>query len=102
MQSDQITKVLIDTEARLCITPSKESFPLIYRSAMEVHWDVPGKFLYSPSPREWSYSKWFMQILSAVKSEYGFSLLITPQTDWGNIPADVKTEILSSIQSQFK
>ena len=100
MQSDQIAKVLIDAEARLCITPRTESFPLIYRSALEVHWDAHGKFLYSPNPREWSYSKWFMQILSAVKDEYGFLLVITPQTDWSNIPSDVKTEILSTIQSQ--
>ena len=101
MESDQIAKVLIDAEGRLCITPSTESFPLIYRSAMEVHWDAPGKFLYSPMPREWSYSQWFTQIIGAVRDEYGFLLLITPQTDWGNIPADVKTEIMVSVQSQF-
>ena len=63
---------------------------------MEVHWDDHGRFLYSPSPREWSYPRWFQQIVAAVLGEYGCSLAITPQTQWTNIDLSVKEAILAS------
>ena len=96
MDSDAIAEITIDSAGRLCVTPGSAEFPLIYRAAMEVHWDQKGRFLYSPRPREWSYPQWFHQIVAAARGEYGCALSITPQTRWNNIDANLKEAILAA------
>lgn len=64
---------------------------------MEVHWDEDGKYLYSPPPRDWSYIRWFQQIITAVKGEYGCALVITPETQWHNIDDTLKMAITSGL-----
>jgi len=95
MKTDNIKEVKIDEAGRLCIFPEKEEFALIYRSATEVHWDSKNSCLYSPKPREWSYFDWYTQIISVIKTEYGYSLLITDKTLWANISIGLKQKILS-------
>jgi len=96
MGSEGIAEIAIDPAGRLCVSPESSAFPLIYRAAMEVHWDDQGRFLYSPSPREWSYPQWFTQIVAAVRGEYGCALVITSHTQWTNIEPGVKEAILAS------
>jgi hypothetical protein len=96
MTRDDIAEIRIDVAERLCVVPRSDSFPYIYRAAMEVHWDNEGRYLYSPKPREWSYVRWFQQIIAAAKDEYNCHLVITPETRWLNIDDILKTEITSA------
>jgi hypothetical protein len=66
---------------------------MIYREAVEVHWDSDGRFLYSPKPREWTYFDWFTHILKTADPE-AKELKITNETKWKSIPVELKKEIL--------
>jgi integron cassette Hfx-like protein len=99
MNTDHITEIRVDATGRLCVVPKANSFPLIYRAAMEVHWDEKGKYLYSPPRREWTYVRWFQQIIAAVKGEYGCALVITSETVWKNVDDAAKLSITSAAGS---
>lgn len=92
MTQEQIAEVRIDEEGRLCVVTTSASFPYIYREAMEVHWNDDGRFLYSPKPREWSYARWFQQILAAAR-EQDSALRLTSTTKWSRVPESVRVEI---------
>ena len=94
LTTDKIAEITIDDGGRLCVKPTTETFPFIWRETMEVHWDPQGGFLYSPKQREWSYVDWFRQILNAVKDQ-GCSLEVTDTTVWTNIPAPLMDEMRS-------
>jgi hypothetical protein len=98
MQNKNIAEIQIDSAGRLCVLPMSTSFEQIYRAAMQVHWDNVGKYLYSPSPGEWSYERWFQQILAAVKEEYGSVLTITPETRWRNVDDSLKSTITANTE----
>jgi len=89
MSADFIAVVSIDEHDRLLIYPEKNTYPMIYREAVEVHWDPSGRFLYSPKPREWTYLDWFKHIISTVKDLRLFST-----TRWSNVPESLKTDIV--------
>lgn len=101
MREDGIAKIQIDDDGRLCVWPQAVTFGMIYRSASEVHWDAKSKFLYSPRPREWSYSDWFGQIWSAAASEYEIKLKPHQNTDWTNISPELKSEIEAFLSGDF-
>lgn len=86
----------IDPEGRLYVRPAKATFELIYRAAMEVHWDGPERRPFSPKPRKTTYPQWFRQILDAAADEYGIKLNITEKTNWSNVPDAIKSEIEAS------
>ena len=69
MDRDEIAEIVIDAAGQLHVVPASHAFPYIYREAMEVHWDPERHSLYSPPPREWSYSRWFQQILVAAREQ---------------------------------
>lgn len=71
MQDETIAEVGVDEEGRPYVRPSAMSFDYIYRAAMEVHWDAVEGRLFSPKPREWTYTQWFAQIVAAAADEYG-------------------------------
>jgi hypothetical protein len=98
MNTDRIAEIRIDATGRLCVVPETNSFPFIYRAAMEVHWDEKDKYLYSPPPREWPYIRWFQQIIAAVRGEYGCALVITSETLWQNIDDALKISITSAVE----
>ncbi len=89
----KIKEVKIDDEGRLRIYPETERFTLIYRTATEAHWDDEGLFLYSPNPREWSYLDWFEHIIRIARDETYCKLILTENTQWVNIPIDIKKQI---------
>jgi len=97
MRSDEIEAVGIDGNGSLWIRPATSTFPLIYRAAMQVHWDDGRRCLYVPKPLEWSYPRWFRQITDAARREYGTELRIAPTTSWSNVEPDLQREILASI-----
>lgn len=92
-QKDKISKVEIDDSGKLHLTPEKTKFSLIYRTATEVHWDNNKKTLYSPKPREWSYFDWFLHIIGVAKTECWTELRLTDETEWINIPDELKNKI---------
>ena len=96
MERDSIAELEIDTAGNLHVVPSTHVFPHIYREAMEVHWDAARHSLYSPAPREWSYSHWFQQILAAAR-EQGCELLLTASTKWINIDPGVKADLFQMV-----
>jgi hypothetical protein len=93
MGTDNIIEIEIDESERLLIKPETEKFPMIYRSAAEVHWDNNKNCLYSPKPREWSYLDWYKHIVSLIVTDCNCRLLITESTEWINVPEDLKIEI---------
>ncbi|MEP7322762.1 MAG: hypothetical protein ABI761_12625 [Saprospiraceae bacterium] len=97
LKKDDIIEIGIDHLDRLFIIPAHQHFEYIYRSAAEVGWDDKGNFLFSPKPREWSYFDWYKHIVTIVKTEYGCTLLIKPQTLFSNISDELKEQILNFI-----
>ena len=95
MKQDTIAELEVDSEGRLHVVPATHTFPYIYREAMEVHWDPARRSLYSPIPREWSYSRWLQQILAAAR-EQGCELRLASTTSWLNINPDLKAEFMQA------
>jgi hypothetical protein len=60
---------------------------------MEVGWDAEIGRLFSPKPREWTYPRWFRQILTAVADECGVLLRLAPTTIWSGISESLRSEI---------
>ncbi|WP_162454754.1 hypothetical protein [Pseudoxanthomonas kalamensis] len=95
MKSDPVATVEIDEKGRLHIKPATQDFPFAYREAMEVTWEPDRRSLSSPIPRQWSYGRWFQQIL-AVASAQGVRLVLGPHTLWINVSADIQLEIAAA------
>jgi hypothetical protein len=89
---DLILEIGIDSEERLYVKPSKQSFPMIYREAMEVNWNPEQFYLFGAKPRKWSYPEWFQQIISAASIQ-GTKLMLNKNTKWVNIPSDLQHQI---------
>ncbi|WP_288132587.1 hypothetical protein [Microbulbifer sp.] len=90
---DKIKEIGIDGEGRLYLKPAVETFPMIYREAMEVHWSSEHGYLYGGVPRKWSYLDWYHQILKAA-SEQGCKLVASSDVTWVNIPAELQAQIV--------
>lgn len=93
MTSDNIIEIGIDDKERLFVKPQTEEFEFIYRDASGVNWDTKGGFLFSPKPTEMNYFDWFRQIILATKGEYGCELKVTSDTNWTNIPDELRNQI---------
>ncbi len=87
-KNDTIAKIMIDDQERLLIFPAANTYPMIYREAVEVHWDPSGKYLYSPKPREWTYLDWFKHIVTTVDN----TVHLSPETEWENVPDDLRRD----------
>ena len=94
---DDIAELGIDEQDRLYVVPASERFPMIYREAMEVNWDPSRNALYSPKPREWSYSDWLTQIVSAAHSQ-GVELKLSASTKWNGITAADRCDFESAME----
>lgn len=92
MLTDAIEALGIDEGGSLWVKPAAATFPLIYREAMEVHWDAERLRLYSPPPREWSYCAWFKQIKDAAR-EQGVELQLGSATMWSGIDSELQRAI---------
>jgi hypothetical protein len=88
-----ISRVEIDAKGWLRLYPADERYDHIYRAAAGVEWDRSGRFLHAEEPGAWTYPICFGQILSAVASEYGDTLIITSATEWLNVPTEVRAAI---------
>lgn len=88
-----IERISIDENGILKIRPKDLIFDKIYRSAMGVQWDEKAQCLFHNPPDKWSSFQWFKQILRAVKSEYGITLLATDETTLENVDNDTVVAI---------
>jgi hypothetical protein len=93
VRRDGIAAVAVDDSGRLHVYPRTETFPYIWREAMEVYWDVTRNSLHSPVPREWSHADWFVQLLEAARQQ-GVHLAVDTRTEWRNIDATVRERFL--------
>lgn len=98
MRTDTIEAVGIDDDGSLWVKPGVATFPLIYREAMEVHWDAERLCLYSPKPREWSYCAWFNQIKDAAR-EQGVELRLGQATTWSGIDPELQQAMKADSES---
>jgi hypothetical protein len=94
MKRDRITSIGIDDHKRLWIRPAEHQFPYIYREAMEVDWDAKEKRLVTPHRPEWSYARWFDQIVLAAR-EQGTELYIDAATTWQDVDVELRQLILA-------
>ena len=99
MDRDAIDVIEIDDAGQLHVVPTSRSFPFIYREAMEVQWDTSRSSLHSPAPRDWSYARWFQQILAAAR-EQDCELYPVANTRWVNVGPGVKAELLQVIANE--
>jgi hypothetical protein len=79
-----IAQVSVDKAGRLLVVPRVppgDDFAYIYRAGME-SWDPQTRALVAPTPREWSYARWFQQIVRAAADEYGVRLHFDGSTSW--------------------
>lgn len=95
---DKILRIEIDNTGRLHIKPELSKCNLIYRTVTEVHWDSEKRTLFSPKPREWNYLDWFNHITRVAKTECFTDLILTDQTEWVNVPEDLKKKITKAQQ----
>ena len=92
MKEDVIQEIGVDDEERLYVKPSSSKFPMMYREAIEVHWDKDNSYLYGAKPRKWSYLDWFKKIVSGAEIQ-GTKLNIHNDTQWVNVPNDLQQQI---------
>jgi hypothetical protein len=91
---DNIVEIGIDNNIGIYIKPEKATFPLIYRSALGIHWDDRNNILYTTNQSGWTHLQWYKQMIGVVRDEYNHELLISDKTIWTNISNDLKKEII--------
>ena len=96
MRRVAISKVAVDNDGRLLVYPTHgETFEFIYRAARGARWDHERHFLYTGPPKAASYADFFCHILDAVASEYGRELFLNDDTEWLDVPSQVREEIFT-------
>ena len=84
METAQILKVCILDDGRMAVFPDvrKAMFQHVYREASGVYWDNEfGCFLSTP-PTNWSFKKWYQQIICAVRGGLGLQLILSSTTEY--------------------
>ncbi|TLP74372.1 hypothetical protein [Maribacter sp. ACAM166] len=94
MDRDRIAYIEIDDLGYLHIGLGLKKFVLIYRTAMEVHWNPEKQTFYSPKPSDWTYLDWYNHILKVVKEKCFCELYLTYETKWVNVLEDLKSGII--------
>lgn len=89
---DLIEEIGIDEKERLYLKPASEVFPMIYREAMEVHWNSEQGYLYGAKPRKWGYIEWYHQIVKAAEKQ-GCKLVVSSSVSWVNVPNELQVKI---------
>ncbi len=96
MRRVAIQKVALDNDGWLFVYPTLphgETFEFIYRAARGARWDPERHALFTEPPRVASYADLFSHILDAVASEYGCELFLHDDTEWQNVPPQVREAI---------
>ncbi len=102
MRRVAISKVAVDNDGRLLVYPTLphgDTFKFIYRAARGARWDQERHFLYAEPPKAASYADLFGHILDAVASEYGRELFLNDDTEWQDVPRQVREAICALVLS---
>src|SRR5215471_1512370 len=94
MREIPIKAVQIDAAGYLRVYPElppAEDFGFIWRSATGIRWDAAGRFLTSVDQDRSEHAQWFRRVLDAVRSEYGYELTTSSETQWTNVADDVRS-----------
>ena len=94
---EPISVIEIATTGELLLLLESKGNPqyqYIYREAVGVYWDAECGGFKSMEPLDWTYPEWFRHIRAAVLDALGVQLVLTPQTQWANVPAEVEARIL--------
>jgi hypothetical protein len=100
MEDIEITNIELLNTNELSVKPAvnwNNSFQFIYRTATGVIWNEKTQCFMSPIPKEWSHLDWYANIVTSVLSEMGVNLIITPNTNWLNMPEDLQNEITNYV-----
>jgi hypothetical protein len=99
MVTEEISIIEILESGELLIlleSGGKPMYQYIYREAAEVRWDNDVKGFKAPATRSWSYSDRFKQIVNVLASGLEVNLKISNETNWVNVPENLKTEICAT------
>lgn len=91
--TDFIAQMMIDDDGRVRITPRTQSFPAIQKAYDDILWNDEQHCLCSAKPYGWEYLKGCRHIVKGVKSVYGCTLTLHPETNWINFPSWLKSEV---------
>ena len=98
MRDDDVARIEIDAAGRLLVAPASETFPYMWREAMEVHWDDARAALYAPPPRKWSRARWLRQVLDAARAQ-GVVLRVTGRTEWVGVAPNDRAAMTEEAQT---
>jgi len=102
MTNEPISEVVIDEAGRLVIRPATAAFDDLYRAgAFGFRWDDGNASLVSPPPKEWGYTRWFEHMLSVIVGEYGVILTPWSDTQWKNVPNNLRAEMEAFASSNW-
>jgi hypothetical protein len=96
MREIPIKVIQIDAAGYLRVYPDlppAEAFDFIWRSATGVRWNAVGRFLTSVEQDHSKHAEWFRRVLDAVRSEYACELTTSSETQWANVPDDVRSNM---------
>jgi len=89
----KIDSVEIGPAHRLLIRPRllpEETLEFIYRTGTGIRWEPQSRALSPVESGIPAHVEWFKRIVDAVRSEYGYALVVTPETLWVNVSADLR------------
>ena len=101
MRSVPIDEISIDDSNRLVVRPllpPEEDFSSIHRTATGVRWVPESRSLAPACGSTPTHVEWLRRILSATRDEYGCELMVTPETRWVNVPADLRQVLEAAIR----
>jgi hypothetical protein len=101
IKKEIIKEVLINDKNELLLKilgNGNPTYQYVYREAAGVYWDDKEKGFKSTPIKEWTVSKWFLQISSIVKSCLSVDLVIDEKTRWNKISDTDINEIKNALQ----
>jgi hypothetical protein len=96
METVQITKVAQLSDGRLGVFPeiARGIYQYVYREAAGVYWSDSLGCFHSNPPQDWSLPKWYLQILSVVRSGLGIRLRLAPSCNFDGDSESFRQDIL--------
>jgi|GEM_PF-1636439 hypothetical protein len=75
----------------------KSEFQYVYRAGKGIYWDsIKNGFRFDTKGDE-DYSKWFVHLLSTIKTELCLEMRPGENLVWNNVPATVRLELLQEL-----
>jgi hypothetical protein len=97
MRAIAIQRVDLDSQNRLGVYPSDGDYSFIWRDASSVRWDAAAKRLFVLPVDGFSNTDEFLQIIKAVKNEYGIILVMDDSTLF-DVPDALAHELRGSVR----